>query len=66
MSVNLVAADVLIYRNKKVLKKRFNINDMNKSYYSQLKYFFKNKKDFLTNYNSALSTQKFIQQIIDF
>ena len=66
MSANLVAANILIYKNKKVFKKKFNINDMNKSYYLELKYFFKNKKNFLTNYNSALSTQKFIQQIVDF
>jgi len=66
MCVDLIAANVLIYKNSKIFKKKFDVNDLNNSYYLELKYFLTNKKNFLTNYNSALSTQKFIQQIIDF
>jgi len=64
--VDLVSSKISIFKNKKIIIKRFNKNDIKDSYFLELKYFLNNREKNLINYNSALITQKFIQNIQDF
>ena len=64
--VDLVSFKISIFKNKKKIIKKFNKNDMKDSYFLELKDLLNNRKKNLTNYNSALTTQKFIQNIQDF
>lgn len=52
----------ILKKNKKIIKK-FNKKDIQESYFKELKDLLMNKNQNLTNYNSALLTQKLIQKI---
>ena len=64
--VDLVSFKISIFKNKKIIIKKFNKNDIKDSYFLELKDLLNNREKNLTNYNSALTTQKFIQNIQDF
>ena len=64
--VDLVSFRVLIFKKGKKIIKKFNKNEIKNSYFLELQDLFSNKEKNLTNYKSALITQKFIQNIQDF
>ena len=64
--VDLVSFRVLIIKKGKKIIKKFNKNEIKNSYFLELQDLFSNKEKNLTNYKSALITQKFIQNIQDF
>ena len=63
---DLVTAKVLLFKNKKKKVKIFNKKELKKSYLLELKNFIYKKDKSLANYNTALITQKFIQNIQNF
>ena len=63
---DLVTAKVLLFKNKKKQVKIFNKKELKKSYLLELKNFIYKKDKSLANYNTALITQKFIQNIQNF
>lgn len=64
--VDLVSFKVLIIKKGKKIIKKFNKNEIKNSYFLELQDLFSNREKNLTNYKSALITQKFIQNIQDF
>ena len=52
-------------KNKKIIKK-FNKKDIQESYFKELEGLINNKNQNLTNYHSAILTQKLINKIQDF
>ena len=64
--VDLVSFKILIFKKEKKIIKKFNKNEFKNSYFLELQDLFSNKEKNLTNYKSALITQKFIQNIQDF
>ena len=64
--VDLVSFKILIFKKEKKTIKTFNKNEIKISYFLELKDLFSNREKNLTNYKSALATQKFIQNIQDF
>ena len=64
--VDLVSFKILIFKKEKKIIKKFNKNEIKNSYFLELQDLFSNKEKNLTNYKSALITQKFIQNIQDF
>ena len=63
--VDLVSFKILIFKKGKKTIKKFNKDEIKKSYFLELKDLFSNREKNLTNYKSALTTQKFIQNIQD-
>ena len=64
--VDLVSFKILIFKKEKKIIKKFNKNEFKNSYFLELQDLFSNREKNLTNYKSALITQKFIQNIQDF
>jgi predicted dehydrogenase len=64
--VDLVSFKILIFKKEKKIIKKFNKNEFKNSYFLELQDLLSNKEKNLTNYKSALITQKFIQNIQDF
>ena len=63
---DLVSGKLFIFRNKRKKYKKFNKNDIKKSYLLEMKNLLSNKEKNLPSYASALKTQQLIQKIQKF
>ena len=66
VNINLISAKSLIDKNKKIVIKKFDKNELNNTYYLELKDILCKKEKNLIKYNSALKTQKLIQEVKNF
>ena len=66
ININLISNKFLLIKDKKKTFKKFNKNDMKKSYELIIQDLFSKKNKYLVDYNSALKTQKLIQSIKNF
>ena len=66
VNINLISAKSLVVKNKKIVIKKFDKNELNNTYYLELKDFLCKKEKNLIKYNSALKTQKLIQEVQSF
>lgn len=65
LKADLLNSRITIFKKNKKIIKKFNKKDIQESYFKELQDLLKNKNQNLTNYNSALLTQKLIQKIQD-
>ena len=66
VNIDLISAKSLIVKNKKIITKKFDKNELNNTYYLELKDFLRKREKNLIKYNSALKTQKLIQEVQSF
>ena len=66
VNIDLISAKSLIVKNKKIITKKFDKNELNNTYYLELKDFLRRREKNLIKYNSALKTQKLIQEVQSF